>query len=68
MQRRFSEKDFSPATLDLLANLLRLKRVLRKTLSGNVLREFRLHQMLGRDTRWLDNNAGWRTCKTLASL
>jgi glycosyltransferase involved in cell wall biosynthesis len=68
VQRRFSEKNLSPSTLNLLANLLRLKRVLRKTLNGNLLREFRLHQMLGRDTRWLDNSAGWQTCKTLASL
>ncbi len=68
VQRRFSDRDLDPATLDLLANLHRAKRVLRKTLSGNLLREFRIHRMLGRDTRWLDTDAGWRTCKTLASL
>ena len=68
VQRRFSDRDLDPATLDLLANLHRAKRVLRKTLSGNLLREFRIRRMLGRDTRWLDTDAGWRTCKTLASL
>jgi glycosyltransferase involved in cell wall biosynthesis len=68
VQQRFGVRNFSPATLTWLANLHRVKRVLRKTLSGNVLREIRVRRMLGRDTRWLDSDAGWRTCETLASL
>jgi glycosyltransferase involved in cell wall biosynthesis len=68
VQRRFGDKDLSSSTLAWLANLHRVKRLLRKTLSGNLVREFRLRQMLGRDTRWLDSDAGWRTCKALASL
>jgi glycosyltransferase involved in cell wall biosynthesis len=68
MQWRYGDRDFSSSTLDWLANLHRVKRALRKTLSGNMVREFRLRRMLGRDTRWLDNDAGWRTCKALASL
>ncbi len=68
VQLSFGERDLSGSTLDLLANLYRIKRVLRKTISGNVLRELRVRRMLGRDTRWLDNSAGWLTCKALASL
>jgi len=68
VQQRFAPTNFSPATLDLLANLHRVKRVMRKTLSGNLLREVRVRRMTGRDTRWLDSDAGWRTCETLASL
>jgi glycosyltransferase involved in cell wall biosynthesis len=68
VQRRFGVKDLSSSTLNLLANLHRVKRVLRKTLSGNVLRQFRVRRMLGRDTRWLESDAGWQTCKALTSL
>jgi glycosyltransferase involved in cell wall biosynthesis len=68
VQRRFSGKQLSQPTLNVLANLHRVKRIVRKTLSGNLARELRLNRMLGRDTRWLDDNAGWQTCKALASL
>jgi glycosyltransferase involved in cell wall biosynthesis len=68
VQQRFNGNDLSGRTRNLLANLYRVKRVLRKTLSGNLVRELRVRQMLGRDTRWLDSCAGWRTCHILASL
>ena len=68
VQRRYGAHDYSPAMLELLARLHRGKRLLRKTLSGNILREFRLRRLMGRDTRWLENWDGWHTCKTLASL
>ena len=68
VQRRFGRSDYSQSTLDLLAHLHRVKRVLRKTLSGNLAREFRLRQMIGQDTDWLASPAGLQTCKALASL
>jgi glycosyltransferase involved in cell wall biosynthesis len=68
VQRRFSGINLSQPTLNLLAHLHRAKRIVRKTLSGNLARELRLNRMLGRDTRWLDEGAGWQTCKALASL
>ena len=68
VQRRFGRGSYSESTLDLLAQMHRGKRILQKTLSGNLRREFRLRRMIGQDTRWLDGQSGWQTCKTLASL
>jgi len=68
VQRRFGKSAYSESTLDLLAQVHRAKRVLRKVLSGNIAREFRLRQMIGRDTHWLEGHAGLQTCKTLAFL
>lgn len=67
VQQRFGANDLSGQTLELLATVHRVKRLLRKTLSGNLIRELRVRQMLGRDTRWLDSSAAWRTCEILAS-
>jgi glycosyltransferase involved in cell wall biosynthesis len=68
VQRRFGKSAYSESTLALLARVHRAKRVLRKAVSGNLGREFRLHQMIGQDTRWLEGRAGWQTCKALACL
>lgn len=68
VQRRFGKVAYSESTLDLLARLHRGKRLLRKAVSGNLLREMRLRQMIGRDTRWLGGLAGRQTCNLLASL
>ncbi|MGD0929531.1 MAG: glycosyltransferase family 2 protein [Candidatus Korobacteraceae bacterium] len=68
VQRRFGEGDYSESTLEVLAYVHRAKRVLRKTLSGNIAREFRLRQMIGQDTGWLTSRAALQTCKALASL
>jgi glycosyltransferase involved in cell wall biosynthesis len=68
VQHRFGKCPYSEPTLDFLARLHRGKRLLRKALSGNIGRELRVRQMLGRDTQWLDGLAGVQTCKTLASL
>jgi len=68
VQRRFGCIPDSEPALNWLNQLHRAKRVLRKTLSGNIVRELRLRRMLGRDTRWLDGGAGVLTCKTLACL
>jgi glycosyltransferase involved in cell wall biosynthesis len=68
VQRRFGTTPYSISTLKLLARVHRIKRVLRKALSGNIAREFRIRQMVGRETCWLKSPLGWQTCKTLASL
>ena len=68
VQHRFGGRAYSDSALEILARLHRGKRLLRKALSGNLDREFRLRQMIGRDTRWLEGGQGWRTCKTLAYL
>lgn len=68
VQRRFGEITCSQWTLDLLADLHRVKRLLRKALNGNLAREFRLRRMIGEDTRWLRSPAGWQTCEALACL
>ncbi len=68
VQLRYGKTRLSPSTLRLMAYVHRAKRVLRKTLSGNIRREIGVRQMLGRDTRWLETPAGWQTCQSLASL
>jgi glycosyltransferase involved in cell wall biosynthesis len=68
VQRRFGRGAYSESTLDLLAHVHRAKRVLHKAVSGNLLREIRLRQMIGQDTRWLEGQDGWQTCRALASL
>jgi glycosyltransferase involved in cell wall biosynthesis len=68
VQRRFARGDYSDSRLALLAKVQRVRRLLRKSFSGNIEREFRVRQMLGCDTRWLDGWDGWKTCRALASL
>jgi glycosyltransferase involved in cell wall biosynthesis len=68
VQRGFGQRQYSPATLKLLADLHRAKRVLRKIVSGNIVREFRVREMLGRDTRWQRGAEGSETCASLACL
>ena len=68
VQRRFGERQYSAAMLKFLADLHRAKRVLRKIVSGNIVREFRVREMLGRDTRWQRGAEGSETCASLACL
>jgi glycosyltransferase involved in cell wall biosynthesis len=68
VQRRFGKRDYSPSTLKFLADVHRAKRVVRQIVSGNIAREFRVRQMLGRDTRWQRSAAGSQTCASLACL
>ena len=68
VQHSFGQRQYSPATLKLLADLHRAKRVLRKIVSGNIVREFRVREMLGRDTRWQRGAEGSETCASLACL
>lgn len=68
VQRRFGEREYSASTLDFLAQVHRGKRILLKVLSGNICREFRVRQMMGQDTRWLNGLSGRQTCNALASL
>ena len=68
VQRRFGRTAYSQPTLRLLSQAHRGKRLLRKVASGNIARQFWLRQMIGRETRWLDGQAGRDTCRLLASL
>jgi glycosyltransferase involved in cell wall biosynthesis len=68
VQRGFGEHQYSAPMLKLLADVHRAKRVLRKIVSGNIVREFRVREMLGRDTRWQHGAEGSETCASLACL
>jgi glycosyltransferase involved in cell wall biosynthesis len=68
VQRSFGEHQYSPSMLKFLANVHRTKRVLRKLVSGNIARELRVREMLGRDTRWQRGAEGFETCASLACL
>ncbi len=68
VQNRFGGHQFSNSMSTLLADLHRVKRVLRKAATGNIEREFRVRQMLDRDTRWIQGPAGRETCASLACL
>lgn len=68
VQRTFGKGQHSASTLELLADVHRAKRLLRKIVSGNIAREFRVRQMLGRDTRWQRGAEGSKTCASLACL
>ncbi len=68
VQCRFGEGQHSASMLKVLADVHRAKRVLRKVVSGNIAREFRVRQMLGRDTRWQCGAEGIETCASLACL
>ena len=66
VQLRFGARRHSDATFRWLADLHRAKRMARKVITGNIARELRVRRMLGQDTRWLETNAGWETCASLA--
>jgi glycosyltransferase involved in cell wall biosynthesis len=68
VQRRFGRRQHSPSTLRILADVHRAKRLLRKVVSGNIVRELQVRQMLGRDTRWQTEAEGSETCASLACL
>ena len=68
VQRKFGRRQYSVSMLKLLADVYRARRVMRKIVSGNIGREFRVRQMLGRDTRWQRGAEGSQTCASLACL
>jgi glycosyltransferase involved in cell wall biosynthesis len=68
VQRRLGECQHSPSTMKFLADAHRAKRLLRKVVSGNIIRELRVRQLVGRDTRWQYGSEGSETCATLACL
>jgi hypothetical protein len=68
VQRTFGERQYSSSTLKLLADVHRIKRVWRKIASGNIARELRVRELLGRDTRWQCGAEGSETCASLACL
>jgi glycosyltransferase involved in cell wall biosynthesis len=68
VQQRYGAGCHSAETLQSLIALSRVRRLLRKTWSGNIERELRVRRMIGRSTRWLDTEAGLQTCRSLAYL
>jgi GT2 family glycosyltransferase len=68
VQRSFAKWRQSEAMLDVLAQAYRGKRLLRKLISGNLVRELHVRQMIGRDTLWVERIAALDTCANLASL
>lgn len=68
VQRAFGGQPYAASTLGLLSDVHRLKRLLRKMASGNILREIAVRRMMGRDTLWTRGVAGLETCANLASL
>jgi hypothetical protein len=68
VQRSFGQRQYSASTLKFLVNVHRAKRVLRKIASGNIARELRVRELLGRDTRWQRVAEGSETCASLACL
>ena len=68
VQLRFGAGPHSDSTFRLLADIHRVKRAVRKVASGNIVREFRVRQMMGRDSRWLQGSEGLETCANLACL
>ncbi len=68
VQLRFGLGQHSDSTFRLLADVHRAKRVMRKLISGNLAREFRVQRMMGRDTRWIQGGAGAETCANLKCL
>jgi len=68
VQLKFGVRQHSESTFKVLADVHRAKRMMRKVISGNVAREFRVDRMLGRDTRWIQGGAGSETCANLECL
>ena len=68
VQLRFSAGQHSDAAFKLLADMHRAKRMMRKVMTGNIVRELRVRRMMGRDTRWLRGSASLETCASLACL
>ena len=66
-QQRFGA-NYSDPTLQFLTYAQRVRRLLHKASSGNLTRELRLRQMIGRETRWFEAGAGRQTCQRLACL
>jgi glycosyltransferase involved in cell wall biosynthesis len=71
-ERRLAQRQFgagaSGRTLEFLTYAQRARRLLRKAATGNLTRELRLRQMVGRETRWFDGSTGRHTCQRLACL
>ena len=67
VQRHYGKGPLPDPILDGLVPLHRARRLLRKAWSGNLERELRIGQILGRSTDWLHCRVGLQTCESLAS-
>jgi glycosyltransferase involved in cell wall biosynthesis len=68
VQRRFGTRVRSQTQLEILRQGFRAKRILRKLVSGNAVRELRIRQQRGANTRWMRNWEARETCTSLACL
>lgn len=67
-ERALVQRRYGSQTLEHSALLGRARRLWRKAWSGNLDREFRIRQMMGRSTCWLHFTDGQQTCQRLACL
>lgn len=68
VQRRFGLHPRSGMQMEILRQSLRAKRILRKLVSGNAVREMRIWQQCGANTLWMRNWEALETCTNLAYL
>jgi len=68
VQRRHGSRVRSQMQLELLRQGFRAKRILRKIVSGNALRELRIRQQRGEKTLWMRDTEAQATCASLACL
>ena len=68
VQRRFGTRARSAMQMEILRQGFRAKRILRKIVSGNAVREFRIRQQCGANTNWMRDPEALQTCTNLAYL
>lgn len=68
VQRRFATRVRSQTQMEILRQGFRAKRILRKLVSGNAVRELRIRQQRGANTLWMRNWEARETCTNLACL
>jgi glycosyltransferase involved in cell wall biosynthesis len=68
VQRRFGTGSQSALQMEILRQRYRAKRVLRKIVSGNAVRELRIRQKRGANTLWMHSGEALETCTSLACL
>jgi len=68
VQRRFATRARSEMQFEILRHGFRAKRLLRKIMSGNALRELRIRKQRGANTLWTRDPEALETCTNLAYL
>ena len=68
VQRRFGTGAKSDIQMEILRHGFRAKRLLRKIMSGNAMRELRIQKQRGANTLWTQDPEALETCTKLAYL